>query len=449
MSAAYLSRVAAGVLMPGHAYVQAQRVRRLWCDAILSVFDEVDVLIHPADNIAGPQDRRRDAVGAALDRAARPTPWNLTGAPAIAIPTGISAAEGMPLSMQCVAAPGNDAEALLVAHAFQLATDFHKARPPLSARTPPRRPPARGSGRAGREPGAHRVRPTRRLPGRPRRQLTGARDVLVHLRDQLLGRAEALLVAQALDEVDPHRLAVDVAAVVVEQERLEPQRRPDVGGREGRGDADVDRGGAAAAGEHGPAGVHAAARKRGVGRDLQVRRREAERAAAAVAGDDDALDRVHPPEQRDDGGDLAGGHEPPDAGGRDRLVVGAGDHGGRLDPERARAAELGQHLHGPAALVAEPEVLAHHDGVGADGGATSISAKRSARMRENARVKGTTSSSSTPSRSISWVLKPMWVSTAGRSSGRRTAIGCGSKVSAIDPRPRSAASSMARPMTAW
>ena len=84
--------------------------------------------------------------------------------------------------------------------------------------------------------------------------------------------------------------------------------------------------------------------------------------------------------------------------------------------------------------------------IGAD---TSISAKRSARMRENAFVKGTTGSSSTPSRSMSWLLRPMGVRTAGFSSGRRTAIGCGSKVRVIAARRRSAASSIARRMTAW
>jgi aspartyl-tRNA(Asn)/glutamyl-tRNA(Gln) amidotransferase subunit A len=130
MSPAYLSRVATGVIMPGHAYMQAQRVRRLWCERILATFDAVDVLIHPADNIAalkagGGTTSSRPSTGS------KTNPWNLTGAPAIAIPTGFSAAEGMPLSMQCAAAPGNDAEALLVAHAFQLATDFHRRRPPL------------------------------------------------------------------------------------------------------------------------------------------------------------------------------------------------------------------------------------------------------------------------------------------------------------------------------
>lgn len=99
-------------------------------ERILAVCDEVDVLIHPADNVAG----LKAGGGTPSSRpssGSKTNVWNLTGAPAIAIPTGISSAEKMPLSMRSAAAPGNDAEALLVAHAFQLATDFHKARPPL------------------------------------------------------------------------------------------------------------------------------------------------------------------------------------------------------------------------------------------------------------------------------------------------------------------------------
>jgi aspartyl-tRNA(Asn)/glutamyl-tRNA(Gln) amidotransferase subunit A len=130
MSAAYRSRVSAGVLMPGHAYGQAQRIRRLWRDKLLGVFDTVDVLVHPADNIAGLQDGPnppppRPSSGS------KTNPWNLTGAPAVAIPTGFSSVEHMPLSLQSVAAPGNDGKALLVADAFQQATDFHRARPAL------------------------------------------------------------------------------------------------------------------------------------------------------------------------------------------------------------------------------------------------------------------------------------------------------------------------------
>ncbi len=123
-------RIAAGLLMPGNGYVQAQRVRRAWVENLLTLWDEIDVLIHPADNIAA----LREGGGVPSARpssGSKSNVWNLTGSPAVAIPTGLSAVERMPLSMQCVALPGNDEEALLVAHAFQLATDFHKAVPPL------------------------------------------------------------------------------------------------------------------------------------------------------------------------------------------------------------------------------------------------------------------------------------------------------------------------------
>jgi aspartyl-tRNA(Asn)/glutamyl-tRNA(Gln) amidotransferase subunit A len=130
MSQDYRNKVVAGVLVPGHAYVQAQRVRRLWRDELLSMFDEIDVLIHPADNIAGlktgggvPSARRSSG--------SKTNIWNLSGAPAVAIPTGLSRAERMPLSMQSVAKPGNDALALKVADAFQQVTNFHQVRPAL------------------------------------------------------------------------------------------------------------------------------------------------------------------------------------------------------------------------------------------------------------------------------------------------------------------------------
>jgi aspartyl-tRNA(Asn)/glutamyl-tRNA(Gln) amidotransferase subunit A len=130
MSAAYRSRVASGVIMPGHAYTQAQRVRRLWAEGLLSLFDEVDCFVHPADNIAGLK-AGGGTPSARPSSGGKTGQWNLTGAPAIAIPTGLSSAERMPLSMQCVARPGDDDTALFVAHAFQLATSFHRARPPL------------------------------------------------------------------------------------------------------------------------------------------------------------------------------------------------------------------------------------------------------------------------------------------------------------------------------
>jgi len=130
MSSGYLARVSSGVLMPGHAYEQAQRVRRLWRDKLLAVFDQCDVLVHPADNIAG-LSGGGGSPGARPSSGSKTNVWNLTGAPAVAIPTGFSRAERMPLSMQVVGSPGEDAAVLKVAAAFQTATEHHKARPPL------------------------------------------------------------------------------------------------------------------------------------------------------------------------------------------------------------------------------------------------------------------------------------------------------------------------------
>jgi len=131
MSPEYLSRVSSGALAPGHAYVQAQRVRRAWREAFLAVFDEVDVLVHPADTIARLLAPATDPPLPRRSTGSKTNIWNISGAPSIAIPTGLSRAEGMPLSMQVAADAGNDATALTVAHAFQTATTFHKLRPEL------------------------------------------------------------------------------------------------------------------------------------------------------------------------------------------------------------------------------------------------------------------------------------------------------------------------------
>jgi aspartyl-tRNA(Asn)/glutamyl-tRNA(Gln) amidotransferase subunit A len=121
----------AGVLVPGHAYVQAQQVRRLWRDGFLSMFADIDVIIHPADNIAARKTGGGTPPPTRPSTGSKTNIWNLSGAPAVAIPTGLSQAERMPLSMQCAAAPGNDAKALKVADAFQHVTSFHRVRPSL------------------------------------------------------------------------------------------------------------------------------------------------------------------------------------------------------------------------------------------------------------------------------------------------------------------------------
>jgi aspartyl-tRNA(Asn)/glutamyl-tRNA(Gln) amidotransferase subunit A len=59
-------------------------------------------------------------------------PFNLTGYPALAIPSGFTST-GLPLSTQIVGAPFAEALVLRVGHAYQQTTDFHLQVPPIAA----------------------------------------------------------------------------------------------------------------------------------------------------------------------------------------------------------------------------------------------------------------------------------------------------------------------------
>ena len=67
---------------------------------------------------------------------------------------------------------------------------------------------------------------------------------------------------------------------------------------------------------------------------------------------------------------------------------------------------------------------------------------------ETERSNGTASTSSTPASAISSARASIEVSIEGACSGRSTAIGCGSKVTATTGTPRASASSRARAITA-
>jgi len=127
----YRRQVNTGNLLPANAYVQAQQARRLWNERFLAMFDDVDVFVHPEDDVAGLKPPLEDPERARESSGSKRSPWSLTGSPSIAVPTGLSRAERMPLSMLVNALPGDDAAALLVAHAFQLETPHHRQRAPL------------------------------------------------------------------------------------------------------------------------------------------------------------------------------------------------------------------------------------------------------------------------------------------------------------------------------
>jgi aspartyl-tRNA(Asn)/glutamyl-tRNA(Gln) amidotransferase subunit A len=127
----YRRQVNTGNLLPANAYVDAQRARTLWMQGFLAMFDDIDVFIHPGDEIATLKPPATDPARPRPSSGNKFSAWSLTGSPSIAVPTGLSGAERMPLHMLVNALPGDDELALRVAHAFQGATSHHKLRPPL------------------------------------------------------------------------------------------------------------------------------------------------------------------------------------------------------------------------------------------------------------------------------------------------------------------------------
>jgi aspartyl-tRNA(Asn)/glutamyl-tRNA(Gln) amidotransferase subunit A len=127
----FLGRVLAAVLISGRDYVQAQRERRRMLAEMTPVFADYDVLLTAA--AGGPAPRLGSWRTIEFwRRASLTTPFNVTGGPALAQCIGFSSA-GLPLSMQVVGRPFDDATVLRVAHAYEIATSWRAKRPQLGA----------------------------------------------------------------------------------------------------------------------------------------------------------------------------------------------------------------------------------------------------------------------------------------------------------------------------
>ncbi len=137
-----LYRQVRALALPAHAYVTAQRVRRLICEAFDRAFEQVDVIVSPSVSMPAEtieecrQGYVESAGGRILLQDARGTrgtlctiPFNVTGAPAVSVPCGFSA-QGLPIGLQ-IAAPHFEEPALLrVAHAYEQAAGWHTRKPP-------------------------------------------------------------------------------------------------------------------------------------------------------------------------------------------------------------------------------------------------------------------------------------------------------------------------------
>jgi aspartyl-tRNA(Asn)/glutamyl-tRNA(Gln) amidotransferase subunit A len=130
-------RLRLGAFVNGAHYVRAQQIRALVTREVDEALARRDVLLAPATPLVAPVLGEREAalgdgpsdVRAALLRCTRP--FNFSGHAACAAPCGFTPG-GLPIGLQIVGRPFDEATVLRVVDAYQRMTDWHTRRPPAA-----------------------------------------------------------------------------------------------------------------------------------------------------------------------------------------------------------------------------------------------------------------------------------------------------------------------------
>ena len=130
-------RLLTGILTPAQVYHKAQKMRALIRNNILEQLQKVDVLLLPTSPRPAPKIADAPGIKDQADAHSRMAgvrswtgPFNLANVPAISIPCGFTS-ENLPIALQIVGSPFEDATVMKVAHAYERNTSWHTRRPPL------------------------------------------------------------------------------------------------------------------------------------------------------------------------------------------------------------------------------------------------------------------------------------------------------------------------------
>ena len=132
-----LMRLQNGLAVPAVSYLEAMRWRGPALAAHLAAVSGVDAVIAPVAPVAAPTIAESDVgnspdADAVIQRLTRFTrPVNYLGLPSLAIPSGFTR-DGLPVGMQLIGRPFDEATLLRIGAAFQRATDFHDRVPELA-----------------------------------------------------------------------------------------------------------------------------------------------------------------------------------------------------------------------------------------------------------------------------------------------------------------------------
>ena len=132
-------RYCMGALIPAHLYLKAQRFRALLTQHMLALFQDVDVMVTPATlfpafSVADGTSEMITIAGQSVSKTLASSglthPFNLTGMPALVLPSGVSE-RGLPLGLQIAARPFAEETLFAVAHAYEQQAGWWRQRPPL------------------------------------------------------------------------------------------------------------------------------------------------------------------------------------------------------------------------------------------------------------------------------------------------------------------------------
>ncbi len=119
-------RLLAGAMLPGVWVDRAQRLRRLFRERMLALFEEFDVILAPSTPMKAPLLGQKTAMFGGIELPIRPNlgiftqPISYIGLPVAAVPVWLKG-ETLPLGVQVIAAPWREDLCLRVAHQLELA----------------------------------------------------------------------------------------------------------------------------------------------------------------------------------------------------------------------------------------------------------------------------------------------------------------------------------------
>ncbi len=126
----FRDRIALGAFIPASAYVQAIRRRRLLIRELTDAMADLDIIVSASQPGEAPKITEVPK-WANLEKPSLTMPFNVTGFPAMSVCTGFGAG-GLPVCMQLIAKPFQEATLFQAGYAYEQATEWRKSRPAMA-----------------------------------------------------------------------------------------------------------------------------------------------------------------------------------------------------------------------------------------------------------------------------------------------------------------------------